>query len=232
MSNLPPRRTPVIPRPRIRAARSRSELFRRYRKPLALACTLLALAAALNVLATGQLAQRQVVVALADIAAGRTVSAPQIEVQSVPLAPDDRQVITEPAAVLGQRLAVAVPAGTVLREHLLVGPNLLTGSAAGTVAVPIRLSDPATVTLINPGQLVDIVLTTGDGFEQQISSRTIARAVPVLWVPGGDSGGELGMFNAAGTPGEGIIVVAAANASSDELAGAVSRGKVSAVLVN
>lgn len=232
MSNLPPRRTPVIPRPRIRAARSRSELFRRYRKPLALACTLLALAAALNVLATGQLAQRQVVVALADIAAGRTVSAQQIEVQSVPLAPDDRQVITDPAAVLGQRLAVAVPAGTVLREHLLVGPNLLTGAAAGTVAVPIRLSDPATVTLINPGQLVDIVLTTGDGFEQQISSRTIARAVPVLWVPGGDSGGELGMFSAAGTPGEGIIVVAAANASSDELAGAVSRGKVSAVLVN
>lgn len=231
MSNLSRRATPVIPRPKIRAARTRGELMRRYRKPLALVLLLLAVAAGMNVLADGQLAQRKVVVTTADLASGQLIGAEQVQLVSVPLDPADRQVISDPGAVIGQRLAVAVPAGTLLREHLLVGPNLLTGTSLGTVAVPIRLSDPATVTLMHPGQLVDIVLTTGDGFEAKISSRTIARAVPVLWVP--DSGArQLGMFAASGTAGEGIIVVAAANHQSDELAGAVSRGKVSAVLVN
>lgn len=227
MSNLSRGRTPVIPRPKIRAARTRHELLRRYRKPLALVLLLLALAAGINMLAEGQLAQREVVVASSDLASGQIVRADQVQLLSIPLDPADNQVLTEPQAVIGQRLAVAVPAGTVLREHLLVGPNLLTG----TVAVPIRLSDPATVSLMHPGQLVDIVLTTGDGFEAKISSETIARAVPVLWVPASGEG-QLGMFNAASPRGEGIIVVAAANQYSDELSGAVSRGKVSAVLVN
>lgn len=231
MSNLSRRRTPVIPRPKIRAARTRHQLLRRYRKPLALVLLLLAVAAGINVLAEGQLAQREVVVASGDLPSGQIVRADQVQLLSIPLDPADNQVLTEAEAVIGQRLAVAVPAGTVLREHLLVGPNLLTGTIAGTVAVPIRLSDPATVSLMHPGQLVDIVLTTGDGFDAKISSETIARAVPVLWVPASGEG-QLGMFNAASPRGEGIIVVAAANQYSDELSGAVSRGKVSAVLVN
>lgn len=85
--------------------------------------------------------------------------------------------------------------------------------------------------LLNPGQLVDIVLTTGDGFERQIRSETIAQGVAVLWVPAADRG-EFGMLSGSPAEGEGIIVVAAAASLSDDLAGAVSRGKVSAVLVN
>lgn len=221
----------MIPRPKIRAARTGSEVFRRYRKPLALVLLLIAVAAGINLLAQGQLAQRDVVVARIDLAAGAKLTADQVQLVRVPVDPADQQVLNDPQLIIGERLAVAIPAGTVLREHLLVGPNLLTGAQTGTVAVPMRLTDPATVTLIHPGQLVDIVLTTGDGFEAKISSRTIAHGLPVLWVPD-DGAGQLGMFSSANTAGEGIIVVAAASEQSDQLAGAVSRGKVSAVLVN
>ncbi|MFJ2620663.1 RcpC/CpaB family pilus assembly protein [Glutamicibacter sp. NPDC087344] len=225
------RRAPLIPRPKVRPVRTRNEALRRYRRPLAIACLLLALAASLNTLSAGQLAKREVVVAASEIAAGAIISPADVQLRSVLADPDDPGLLSDPQALVGQRLAVGVPAGTALRHFLLVGPQLLTGSAAGTVAVPIRLSDPATVGLLHPGQLVDIVLTTGDGFEQAIRSETIARAVAVLWVPSAERG-QFGMLAGGTASGEGIVVVAAAASLSDDLAGAVSRGKVSAVLVN
>ncbi len=225
-------RPPVIPKPKVRAVRTRSELMRRYRKPLAIGFALLALAGTLNVFSSGQLSQREVVVVSTDIAAGSEISASHLSVQTARLDPEDNEVYESADQLVGQRVAVGLDAGTVVRKYALVGPQLLAGAQSGTVAVPLRLSDPATVTLLHPGQLVDIVLTTGDGFDQEISSRTIAKAVPVLWVPQSASSSEFGMLNSAAPSGEGIIVVAAASSLSDDLSGAVSRGKVSAVLVN
>ncbi|WP_313812756.1 RcpC/CpaB family pilus assembly protein [Glutamicibacter sp.] len=231
MSRTAKSRAPKIPRPKLRPARTRSELLRRYRRPAGIACLLLAAAAALNLLASGQLGQRSVVVAVGDLPAGAVLTSGDVQLQQIPADANDRQLITNAQDLIGQRLAIAVPAGTALRDFLLVGPQLLTGSPQGTVAVPIRLSDAATVALIHPGQLVDIVLTTGDGFENEIRSETIAKSVAVLWVPAAESS-EFGMLGAGASPGEGIIVVAAASTLSDDLAGAITRGKVSAVLVN
>ncbi|WP_345470080.1 SAF domain-containing protein [Glutamicibacter ectropisis] len=225
-------RPPAIPKPKIRPARTRSELLRRYRKPLAMAFALLALAGVLNVFSSGQLTQREVVVVSSDIPAGSEIVANHLSVQTVRLDPEDNEVFDSPEQLVGQRIAVGLSAGTVIRKYALVGEQLLAGTINGTVAVPLRLSDPATVTLLHPGQLVDIVLTTGDGFDREISSSTIAKAVPVLWVPQSASNSEFGMLNSASPSGEGIIVVAAASSLSDDLSGAVSRGKVSAVLVN
>lgn len=225
-------RPPVIPKPKVRPVRTRSELLRRYRKPLAIGFALLALAGTLNVFSSGQLSQREVVVVSSDIAAGSEISANQLTVQTARLDPQDSEVFESADKLVGQRAAVGLDAGTVVRKYALVGPQLLAGSIEGTVAVPLRLSDPATVSLLHPGQMVDIVLTTGDGFDQEIQSRTIAKAVPVLWVPQSATSSEFGMLNGASATGEGIIVVAAASSLSDDLSGAVSRGKVSAVLVN
>ncbi|WP_172511232.1 SAF domain-containing protein [Glutamicibacter mishrai] len=225
-------RPPAIPRPKVRPARTRSELLRRYRKPLALAFTLLAVAGLLNVFSSGQLTQREVVVVASDIPAGSEISANQLSLQTVRLDPGDDEVFDSPEQLVGQRIAIGLDAGTVIRKYALVGEQLLAGAVDGTVAVPLRLSDPATVTLLHPGQLVDIVLTTGDGFDREIASSTIAKSVPVLWVPQSASDSEFGMLKGAAPSGEGIIVVAAASSLSDDLSGAVSRGKVSAVLVN
>ncbi|GAA1413304.1 hypothetical protein AUR04nite_30920 [Glutamicibacter uratoxydans] len=231
MSLFAKSRAPVIPRPKLRPVRTRSEVLRRYRRPAGIACLLLAAAAALNLLADGQLGQREIVVAVADLPAGVVLTSSDVQLQQIPADANDHQLLTDVQDLVGQRLAVAVPAGTALRDYLLVGPQLLTGSPQGTVAVPIRLTDAATVGLIHPGQLVDIVLTTGDGFEKEIRSETIAHAVPVLWVPA-TAKSEFGMLSPSATSGDGIIVVAAASTLSDDLAGSMSRGKVSAVLVN
>jgi len=173
-----------------------------------------------------------VVVVSSDIPAGSEIVANHLSVQTVRLDPEDNEVFDSPEQLVGQRIAVGLSAGTVIRKYALVGEQLLAGTTNGTVAVPLRLSDPATVTLLHPGQLVDIVLTTGDGFDREIASSTIAKSVPVLWVPQSTSNSEFGMLNSAAPSGEGIIVVAAASSLSDDLSGAVSRGKVSAVLVN
>lgn len=123
------RRAPVIPRPKVRPVRTRHEALRRYRRPLAIACLLLAAAAALNELSSGQLAQREVVVAVSDLAAGAVISPADVQLQRIPADPDDHRLLTDPQELVGQRLAIAVPAGTALRSYLLVGPQLLAGSA-------------------------------------------------------------------------------------------------------
>lgn len=206
-------------------------MLRRYRRPAGIACLLLAVAAALNLLASGQLGQRDVVVAMRDLPAGVVLTSSDVQLQQIPADAKDLQLLSDVQELVGQRLAVAVPAGTALRDYLLVGPGLLTGTAEGTVAVPIRLTDAATVGLMHPGQLVDIVLTTGDGFEKEIRSETIAKSVAVLWVPA-SAKSEFGMLSPSSNPGDGIIVVAAEDSLSDDLAGSMAKGKVSAVLVN
>lgn len=231
MTPLMQSKAPIIPRPKIRPVRNKNEVLRRYRRPLGIACLLLAVAAALNLLASGQLGQREVIVAMRDLPAGVVLTSSDVQLQQIPADAKDTQLLSDVQKLVGQRLAVAVPAGTALRDYLLVGPELLTGTPEGTVAVPIRLTDAATVGLMHPGQLVDIVLTTGDGFEKEIRSETIAKSVAVLWVPA-NAKSEFGMLSPSSNPGDGIIVVAAADTLSDSLAGSMSRGKVSAVLVN
>jgi len=229
-SNAPA--APRIPRPRRRPVSSRAEALRRYRRPLAAALAALAVASLLSSLAPPNDAERRVLVMVADRPAGAELLASDVGSIEVSGPLEDPGLPGDPHQVVGQRLAVGLPAGALLSEHVLIGPQLLAGSAPGTVAVPIRLSDAATVELLHPGQLVDIVLSSGDGFEREISSETIGHRLPVLWVPAAPRDQGLGMLPSAAGGQEGIVVVAAAASLADELSGAVTRGKVSAVLVN
>ena len=221
-----------IPRPRRRPVTTRAAFFRRYRRPLALALLVLGMASFLSALAPQQQAEHQVLTLNVARPAGGQLQASDLSLSTVSGAVQDSGLLTDMQQAVGERLAVGLPAGALLSEHVLIGPQLLTGAAPGTVAVPIRLSDPATVQLLHPGQLVDIVLSSGDGFEREISSETIGHRLPVLWVPAADQDGGLGLLPATGTMAEGIVVVAANQGLADVLSGAVTRGKVSAVLVN
>lgn len=232
MSRFRTSRAPRIPRPRRRPASSRAELFRRYRRPLAVAFAVLAGASLLSALAPERTSDQQVLTLAMEKPAGSQLLAQDVVLSPVSGLSQVPGLLDDPQQAIGQRLAVGLPAGALLNEQVLIGPQLLTGMPPGSVAVPIRLSDPATVQLLHPGQLVDIVLSSGDGFEQEIISHTIGRRLPVLWVPQRGEGDSLGLLPASGTSGEGIVVVAADGAQADELSGAVTRGKVSAVLVN
>ncbi|MGM0928790.1 MAG: Flp pilus assembly protein CpaB [Actinomycetota bacterium] len=169
-----------------------------------------------------------VVVAAADLPAGTVLSAGDIALAELPAGavPDGTADSTLP--LVGQRLATALRAGSPVFDTSIVGPGLLAGAPQGTVAVPVRPADPSTVQLVSPGQLVDIVLSSGNGFDEPAGSTVLARAVPVLWKA--DDGGASPALLGSQEP-DGLVVVAAAPSDATALAGASSRGNIFLVLV-
>lgn len=225
------RSAPTIPRPRIRPATSRQAVLRRYRRPAAVALALLAGALMLQSVAKAGYSTVEVPVAAADLPAGHVLQSGDLRWVAQPAA-EGRPEPPPHDALVGERLAIAVPAGLPVHEHLLVGPQLLTGTSPGTVAVPLRLSDPATVSLLSPGQKVNVVLTSGDGYEREIQSRTLAQGLTVLWVPASAGDDGFGLLPATGGGNDTMIVVAATAGAAEKLSAASSRGKVAAVIVN
>ncbi|WP_417216108.1 Flp pilus assembly protein CpaB [Arthrobacter sp.] len=220
------RRSPRPPGRPARYRRSWREVLAVYRRPLAAALAALAVAASLSALAPEHTATVPVVVAARDLPAGAVLQASSLRIShlaSQALPPD---VFASTESVTGQQLALPVAAGSPLGSAMLVGPGLLTGTAPGTVAVPVRPSDTETIGLLAPGQLVDVVLSEGNGYERSVDSTVIAHRVPVLWVPSGSSGSWLEAGDTAG-----MVVVAASQRDSAALAGAAARGKIFLVLV-
>ncbi|WP_445153754.1 RcpC/CpaB family pilus assembly protein [Arthrobacter sp. Hor0625] len=128
----------------------------------------------------------------------------------------------------GKQLAVAMRKGQLLADAQLVGPGLLAGSAPGSAAVPLRMADPASVQLVSPGQLVNVVMTSGGDYERAGAGEVLAAAVPVLWTSA--QGGKSGTWLDAGDA-DGLMVVAADPAQARKLAGASTQGKLFFVLV-
>lgn len=128
----------------------------------------------------------------------------------------------------GKQLSAPLRKGQLLTDAQLLGPGLLTGSPPGSAAVPVRMADASSIQLVSPGQLVDVVLTAANGFEQQQPSTVLASGVPVLWTStkGGQGGQWLGTQET-----DGLIVVAANAEQAARLAGASTQGKLFFVLV-
>ncbi|WP_240690032.1 RcpC/CpaB family pilus assembly protein [Arthrobacter sp. PAMC25564] len=166
---------------------------------------------------------------VSDLPAGKTLSPDDVVTLDVPPALVPGGSFSNKAAVRGMQLAVALRKGQLLSDSQLLGPGLLAGSPAGSAAVPLRMADPASIQLVSPGQLVNVVLTSGSGFEQPAASQVLASAVPVLWTS--TRGGKAGQWLAAGGDAEGLIVVAADPEQARRLAGASTLGKLFFVLV-
>lgn len=207
--------------------RSWRELLALYRRPMAACLAALSVAAALSALAPAHSPVVDVVVASRDLPAGSVLGSDALELRELASGAVPPDAGTSIAEVSGSQLAVPLAAGSPVPAASLVGPGLLTGTAPGTVAVPIRPADPDTVGLLRPGQLVDVVLSEGNGYEQPVESRVIARSVPVLWVPTGDDSGAWPGSGAS----RGMVVVAAPQEDSAELAGAASRGRIFLLMV-
>ena len=175
--------------PRSRPARAQDPLHRRgwrellalYRRPLAACLAALSVACALSALAPDHVPTRTVVVAARDLPAGQAIAASDLALRVLASEALPSDVASDAGEVVGGRLAVPLRSGSPVALASLVGPGLLTGTPPGTVAVPVRPSDAETVSLLSPGQLVDVVLSTGNGYEQPVESAVIASALPVLW---------------------------------------------------
>lgn len=168
------------------------------------------------------------VAAARDIPAGDTLRPEDLVVLGVPraLVPASSYGSTE--SLPGKQLAVALRKGQLLSDSQLLGPGLLAGSPPGSAAVPLRMADPASIQLLSPGQLVNVVMTTGNSFDQPAASQVLAAAVPVLWTSGHGTGA--GPWLETGET-EGLLVVAADADQARRLAGASTQGKLFFVLV-
>lgn len=128
--------------------------------------------------------------------------------------------------LVGRRPAAPLPAGSLVHENQMVGPGLLHGQRSGTVAVPVRPADTAMVSMLRPGQQVDVLLSA-DSPESGSSSRTVAEAAPVLWTPHDE---EENWLPGAGEAGN-VAIVAVDAETAEQIAQATHEGRLHLSLV-
>jgi len=169
-----------------------------------------------------------VLAAAHDLPAGKTLAQADVMQVHVPQELSPGGAFNDSSALAGKQLAAPVRKGQLFADSQLLGPGLLAGSPPGSAAVPLRLADPSSIQLLSAGQLINVVLTGGSGFEQPASSEVLAEHVPVLWTS--SVGGAPGQWLDAGDS-DGLIVVAANTEQARRLAGASTHGKLFFVLV-
>lgn len=120
-------------------------------------------------------ATESVLVAARDLPAGLTLRESDLRAAQFPaaLVPSVRS-----ADLVGHTLATPVRAGEVVTEVRVLGAALVTGDADRR-AVPVRLPDADSASLLEPGVRIDIHATNANGRD----SRLLAADVVVLAVP-------------------------------------------------
>lgn len=175
--------------------------------------------------------QRVTVLAAArDLPAGSTLADSDLKPLEVLPGGAPAGALTSGTGHRGKQLASPLQKGQVPTDAQFLGPGLLTGAGPATAAVPLRMADSASIQLVSPGQLVNVVLTAADGLEGPgKKSELLAAAVPVLWTSaqGGRASQWLGTNES-----DGLVVVAANPQQAEILAGASTRGKLFFILVN
>lgn len=163
-----------------------------------------------------------------DLPAGAAVGPSDLEEVQIPPGMMMPGLLRHGSEASDKQLATPLRRGQLVMDTQLLGPGLLAGTPPGSAAVPLRMADPSSIQLVSPGQLVNVVLTGGNGYDQQSVSQVLASAVPVLWTSG--QGGKTGQWLGTGET-EGLIVVAADPGQAARLAGASTQGKLFFVLV-
>ncbi|WP_457950810.1 RcpC/CpaB family pilus assembly protein [Pseudarthrobacter sp. alpha12b] len=187
-----------------------------------------AAAVAVQQLTPAPLSTATALAAARDLPAGTAVTEADVARVQVPPGMVADGFLTDGDAATGRQLAAPMRKGQLLTDAQMLGPGLLAGTPPGSAAVPLRMADASSIQLVSPGQLVNVVLTSANGFDQQGPSEVLASAVPVLWTSnkGGQSGQWLGTSET-----DGLIVVAATAEQSSRLAGASTQGRLFFVMV-
>ena len=116
-----------------------------------------------------------VIVASADLPAGSTLTEQDLAVDAIPADYVPPGAVTNPADALGRMIASGIASGEPITSSRLVttGPR-----SDGLHTVPVRLADAEAATLLSPGSVVDLVLSSGD-----TGARIVAEGVQVVTVP-------------------------------------------------
>ncbi len=185
-----------------------------------------------------------VVVAARDLAAGSLLTADDVRRETWPrdVAPRHR------LARVGGELLTAVRAGEALTDTRIRGPALLRGQGPEIRSMAVQFTDPVAA-LLRAGDRIDVIAGPPEG----LGSGSVIAATDLLVLavgtpsgtgggfggdgpgPDGSSGGGLGAVldgspGAAGSSGDGVVIVAVDTATALQLRGAMS-GRALSVLV-
>jgi Flp pilus assembly protein CpaB len=210
------------------------------RRLLAAGLAFVAVLLALSVLSPSDPRREPVVVAAQDLPAGHLVRSIELRVALLPPASVPGGAAVSVNVLAGRVLAGALRRGEPVTDVRLVGRALLDGLTPGLVAVPVRLADTGMLTLVEPGDRVDVLAAATaeapDGGTTASSSpaRLVAAGARVLAVPprappgSGSSGGSSligGTSSDAGSSAGGIgppLMLAVDRTTAADLAGAAA----------
>ncbi len=118
-------------------------------------------------------------VAAHDLSGGRTLHTGDLRLRRYAAGTAPDRIVADPQGIDGRVLAVPVGAGMPVRRDALAGRRWLNGYP-GLSAMPVRVTDPAVVRLLDVGDRVDLVATDP---RDEANSRVAVHRVTVLAVP-------------------------------------------------
>ncbi len=181
-----------------------------------------------------------------DVPAGEPLTAKDLHLVRMPskLIPDGAYTDTDD--VIGQTAALALSTTTVLSHSLVAGDAARDHAPAGTVIVPVRLSDATITKFVQVGDHVDLVLVAESQFDawedveadpaDRISEgeiTTLAKRALILPTPAGDASEPTGLLGSPAStddPGD-FLLVAVSPKEAKTLTAAARAGYIGAVLV-
>ena len=186
-----------------------------------------AAAAAMLAAESSQVETTTAVRVTSSVAAGEVLTAELLEEAEVDVEAVPAEHIGEIEEFAGRTAATALPAGALVHPSQMVGPGLLQGHGAETVAVPVRPSDASMIGLLSPGQHVDVTASS-DAPESAGGTQRIAESAPVLWVPQGESENWLGAAEQASR----VVILAVDSETASAIAEASHQGRLHLSLVS
>lgn len=159
--------------------------FRRYRRWFAAIFAVVGVAAALSVVSSASAGGEPTVVAAHSIDGGTVLSATDLRMVRLPAEARPEGAFSEISAVVGRPVLRDVSARDLVQESDLLDGDLR--SSPGTVKLPVHFGDGTAVSLLQPGQHIDIFGSAGssDGF------KLVASNITVLTVPHDEPSGPL-----------------------------------------
>lgn len=145
-----------------------------------------------------------VLVAARPLAVGETPAPSSVRVARFPVNLAPSGSIDSPDRIAGRRLSAPLGVGEPVTEHRLSGTALLLGLPPGMVAMHVTVTDPAAVSLVQPGDHVDVIGASGTVAHDVLVLRTDdpmrSGSGPLLSAQGrgASSGSSSGIVIAAG----------------------------------
>lgn len=190
----------------------------RYRTLLVAGLAAGAMAAALGVLAPTAETGIPVLTAARDLPAGVALAAGDLRTTAVPATLVPAGALRASSQVVGRLLAAPLRRGEAVTDIRLAGADLVPPQSTGLVAVPVRIADGASTSLVAPGDHVDV-----------LAADAARRGAPVAQVVAADA--EVLAVPTAVQDGDGaLVVVAATPATAQRMAAAAVSSRLSLTL--